>query len=203
MESGGSRIQKLRSRVARNSAESFKTSGDAVTPRVGARFANHTTDPINWEYPYAQRADWYPTPSLGIAVGERREWTLSSAGFERFHIAVFAEPHRRSTANPAGSARITVFIDGPTFVARFLQHVLPSGFKRIRHYGLLSPALKAERLAMARAALNVPPANAQAREDAAEFLQRVAGIDVSMCPHARPIPASIIRCRLELAQTAA
>ena len=39
--------------------------------------------------------------------------------------------------------------------------------------------------------------------DPLRLAQRVAGIDVSMCPHARPIPASIIRCRLELAQTAA
>ena len=76
-------------------------------------------------------------------------------------------------------------IDGPTFIARFLQHVLPPGFKRIRHYGLLSPALKAQRLAAARAALAMPAANEQAREDAAAFLKRVAGIDASCCPHCR------------------
>ena len=56
-------------------------------------------------------------------------------------------------------------------------------FKRIRHYGLLSPALKTERLALARAALNMPEANPQAREDAAAFLLRVAGIDITQCPH--------------------
>ena len=76
-------------------------------------------------------------------------------------------------------------IDGPTFIARFLQHVLPPGFKRIRHYGLLSPALKAQKLAAARAALAMPAANGQAREDAAAFLKRVAGIDASCCPHCR------------------
>ncbi|MFO0208197.1 MAG: transposase, partial [Betaproteobacteria bacterium] len=36
----------------------------------------------------------------------------------------------------------TVRIDGAEFVGRFLQHVLPAGFKRIRHYGLLAPAHK-------------------------------------------------------------
>ena len=90
----------------------------------------------------------------------------------------------RVRADDHGGKR-TVVIDGQTFIGRFLQHVLPSGFKRIRHYGLLSPALKAQRLAMARAALEMPAANAQAREDAAQFLQRVAGIDISMCPHCR------------------
>ena len=83
------------------------------------------------------------------------------------------------------AAERTVAIDGPTFIARFLQHVLPPGFKRIRHYGLLSPALKTQRLAAARAALAMPAANAQAREDATAFLKRVAGIDVSCCPHCR------------------
>ncbi len=80
-----------------------------------------------------------------------------------------------------GGKRTTV-IDGQTFIARFLQHVLPPGFKRIRHYGLLSPALKAEKLAAARAALAMPAANEQACEEAAAFLKRVAGIDSSCCP---------------------
>ena len=76
-------------------------------------------------------------------------------------------------------------IDGQDFIARFLQHVLPRGFKRIRHYGLLSPAVKAQKLAAARAALAMPAANEQAREDAAAFLKRVAGIDIACCPHCK------------------
>jgi membrane peptidoglycan carboxypeptidase len=38
---------------------------------------------------------------------------------------------------------------------------------------------------MARAALAMPAANEQAREDAAAFLKRVAGIDIACCPHCR------------------
>ena len=91
---------------------------------------------------------------------------------------------RRVRADDHGGKR-TVVIDGAIFIGRFLQHVLPSGFKRIRHYGLLSPALKTKRLAIARAALEMPPAKAQAREDAAAFLKRVAGIDISTCSHCR------------------
>jgi hypothetical protein len=51
----------------------------------------------------------------------------------------------RVRADDRGAKR-TVFIDGPTFIQRFLQHVLPSGFQRIRHCGLLSPAVKSTRL---------------------------------------------------------
>jgi hypothetical protein len=58
-------------------------------------------------------------------------------------------------------------------------------FKRIRHYALLSPALKHERMAQARAALGVPAIEPQACEDAAQFLQRTTGIEVSCCPHCR------------------
>ena len=90
--------------------------------------------------------------------------------------------HLRVRADDQGGKR-TITLDGPTFIARFLQHVLPSDFKRIRHYGLLSPALKTQCLASARTALNLPAASAAAREDAAGFLQRVAGIDIARCLH--------------------
>jgi hypothetical protein len=42
------------------------------------------------------------------------------------------------------------------FIDRFLLHVLPSGFKRIGHYGLLAPAAKEIQLSLARQALSVP-----------------------------------------------
>jgi hypothetical protein len=42
------------------------------------------------------------------------------------------------------------------FIRRFLMHVLPRGFHRIRHYGLLANGSRADNLAKARALLNVP-----------------------------------------------
>jgi peptide subunit release factor 1 (eRF1) len=39
------------------------------------------------------------------------------------------------------------------FIRRFLIHVLPSGFHRIRHYGLLANARRAENIKRARALL--------------------------------------------------
>jgi Putative transposase/Transposase zinc-binding domain len=42
------------------------------------------------------------------------------------------------------------------FIRRFLLHVLPKGFHRIRHYGLLAGTAKAERVAEARKLLAVP-----------------------------------------------
>jgi hypothetical protein len=43
------------------------------------------------------------------------------------------------------------------FIRRFLMHVLPGGFHRIRHYGLLASSARAENIARARQLLAVPP----------------------------------------------
>jgi hypothetical protein len=43
------------------------------------------------------------------------------------------------------------------FIRRFLRHVLPKGFHRIRHYGLFASTNRAESIATARALLNVAP----------------------------------------------
>jgi len=42
------------------------------------------------------------------------------------------------------------------FIRRFLIHVLPSGFHRIRHYGLFASASRADNVAQARQLLAVP-----------------------------------------------
>ena len=84
-----------------------------------------------------------------------------------------------------GGGKRTLAIDGRQFIGRFLQHVLPAGFKRIRHYGLLAPAAKTERLALARQLLAMPGTNAQACEDAQAFMRRVAAQEIACCPHCR------------------
>jgi hypothetical protein len=49
----------------------------------------------------------------------------------------------------------TMTLDAHEFIRRFLIHVLPKGFHRIRHYGLLASGVKADNLALARKLLNV------------------------------------------------
>jgi hypothetical protein len=58
-----------------------------------------------------------------------------------------------------GEARQKLMTLAPgEFIRRFLIHVLPSGFHRIRHYGLFANAARAANLAKARALLPPPPA---------------------------------------------
>ena len=55
--------------------------------------------------------------------------------------------------------RMTLATD--EFIRRFLIHVLPRGFHRIRHYGLLAKAACADNIARARELLAVPTPQAQ------------------------------------------
>jgi Putative transposase/Transposase zinc-binding domain len=51
------------------------------------------------------------------------------------------------------------------FIRRFLIHVLPHGFHRIRHYGLLASGTRADNIARARRLLDVPAAQPEAGDD--------------------------------------
>ena len=72
-----------------------------------------------------------------------------------------------------GNRRRTLRLPAHTFIDRFLLHVLPQGFKRIRHYGLLGPAAKAVMLAQARTALSVPAPDPVVVESVAAFMCRI------------------------------
>jgi hypothetical protein len=85
----------------------------------------------------------------------------------------------------ATAGKRVIAVPGEQFVGRLLLHVLPPGFKRTRHYGLLAPAAKTQQLALARTLLAMPQPNARAREDAQAFMRRVAAIDVACCPHCK------------------
>ncbi len=87
-------------------------------------------------------------------------------------------------ANDQGGKRLER-LPGVEFVRRFLLHILPTGIKRIRHYGVLASGCKRVKLAAARVALQMPPSNPQARESAQVFMARVARVDVGMCPCCR------------------
>ena len=52
------------------------------------------------------------------------------------------------------------------FIRRFLQHVLPKGFHRIRHYGLFANAARGDNLACVRALLNAQPIERKTDNDA-------------------------------------
>ncbi|MCX7217707.1 MAG: IS91 family transposase [Burkholderiales bacterium] len=72
-------------------------------------------------------------------------------------------------------------VPAETFIQRFLQHVLPPGFKRIRHYGILASCHKREKLAQCRLALHMPAPQAALIESVQAFMLRVQQLDLTRC----------------------
>ena len=68
------------------------------------------------------------------------------------------------------------------FIARFLLHILPSGFQKVRAYGWLAPRRKAVALAAIRKALGVVPPPPPPEETAPQRILRLTGVDVTLCP---------------------
>jgi len=91
----------------------------------------------------------------------------------------------------------TMTLGSDEFIRRFLLHVLPSGFHRIRHYGLIANAERTQNLAKARELLNVvSDANSQAQDADAPV-----GIvqPTFVCPHcgvAMSIIGAFVRAQL-------
>jgi hypothetical protein len=85
----------------------------------------------------------------------------------------------------------TITLTLQEFIRRFLLHVLPHGFVKLRHYGLWASGNVPTRLAAARlllpAAASPPPAPTDTEHLADEIewqvrLLRLTGIDVTRCP---------------------
>ncbi len=109
-----------------------------------------------------------------VAISNERLLGLDE-GSVRFAWRDRAQRNRRKTMRLAAGQ----------FLERFLLHVLPQGFMRIRHYGLLANRHKRKRLAQARAALNTHAPAPVPLESVAAFCQRVLQIDIHRCPACR------------------
>jgi len=74
------------------------------------------------------------------------------------------------------------------FIRRFLIHVLPDGFQRIRYYGFLSNRHREEKLAICRQLLSMPPATETAPGeqpsdyDYKTLYEKLTGSSLRQCP---------------------
>lgn len=82
-----------------------------------------------------------------VAISNSRLISLDEVG-----VTFRYKDYRRN-----GAERYQVMtLDAGEFIRRFLLHVLPKGFHRIRHYGLLASAGRKANIRRARALLAVP-----------------------------------------------
>jgi hypothetical protein len=159
----------------------FFNSLEALSSRVA--FAKHLAP--------ASRAEWvvYAKPPFGgpkqvleylgrythrVAISNNRLREFSEGA------VMFAwKDYRHESRNK------TMSLDAHEFIRRFLLHVLPSGFQRIRHYGLLANRYRELRLNQCRDLLAAPapvvvPLDA---EDYRDRYLRLTGVSLRDCPH--------------------
>jgi Putative transposase/Transposase zinc-binding domain len=107
-----------------------------------------------------------------VAISNRRLLALDERG------VTFRWKDYRSTGKTRYKA---MTLGADEFMRRFLLHVLPSGFHRIRHYGLLANAGRRVQLAQARELLHVVPAMVEPPSSAAAPVAIMPPTFV--CPH--------------------
>lgn len=105
----------------------------------------------------------------------------TAIGNERIKAVTPSEVLFSVRADEQGGKRIAR-LPGSEFVRRYLLHILPTGIKRIRHYGVLASACKTDKLKLARLALQMPQPSPRAAESAQAFMARVAKLETMQCP---------------------
>jgi hypothetical protein len=109
-----------------------------------------------------------------IAIGNERLMAL-----EKGRVTFRYRDRRRD------NAKRLLSLDGPGFVRRFLLHVLPRGFVRVRHFGLQANGCRTELLAIARQLLGSPApptSHPSLRESWQDLFRRLTGRDPTRCP---------------------
>jgi hypothetical protein len=79
----------------------------------------------------------------------------------------------------------TMALEADEFIRRFLLHVLPDGFQRIRYYGFLANRYREQKLTCCRELLNMPtpePRALKVTKDYRERYEELTGSSLWQCP---------------------
>jgi hypothetical protein len=82
------------------------------------------------------------------------------------------------------------------FIRRFLIHVLPDGFHRIRYFGFLSNCHRAQKLTLCRKLLGMTPAEpaADPPADYRDRFEALTGQSLRECPHCHTGIMVVVDC---------
>ena len=131
---------------------------------------------------YAKAPFAWPTQMLGylarythrVAISNRRLVALEDDGHVSF---------RRKNYRESGRTKPKVMrLPAGEFMRRFLLHVLPGGFYRIRHYGLFANGHRAAMLARCRELLDAPPTPAEADGSESSKERHSTKAEMPACP---------------------
>lgn len=95
-----------------------------------------------------------------------------------------------------GNRQKTMSLDGGEFIRRFLIHVLPDGFHRIRYYGFLANHHRARKLARCRELLRMAPAEPtpEPPPDYRDRYEALTGRSLHRCPNCHTGIMVVIGC---------
>ncbi len=109
-----------------------------------------------------------------VAISNNRLLDIDE-GKVRFHWKDYRNGNRQKTMTLAADE----------FIRRFLLHVLPEGFQRIRYYGFLANRYREQKLARCRQLLAMPqpePPDDQAAGDYRDQYEELTGASLTECP---------------------
>jgi len=94
-------------------------------------------------------------------------------------------------------------LTGCEFIKRYLQHVLPKGFVKIRHFGIYSGRDRTEKMNRCKELLKAPEIKKISTKDLLQFLLETIEIDIATCPECGigtmiktgPVIEPAIKCR--------
>ena len=120
-----------------------------------------------------------------VAISNNRLVSMDD-GAVRFHWKDYRDDSRRKTMS----------LPAQEFIRRFLIHVLPDGFHRIRYFGFLSNCHRAQKLALCRKLLRMataePPADPPT--DYRDRFETLTGLSLRACPHCHTGIMVVIDC---------
>ena len=101
--------------------------------------------------------------------------------------------------HPGASRQKTMTLAATEFIRRVLLHVLPPGFHRIRHYGLLANRTRQQTLAQCRRLLHTPPptdadGDAPASTDYRDRYEALTGRSLWQCPRCHEGTMRVVEC---------
>jgi len=143
----------------------------------------------------AQVFDYLGRYTHRVAINNHRIKNIANG-----KITFTAKNRKKNTTYP-------VVLDLHEFIRRFLLHILPPNFMKIRYFGFLSHTNKKQALKIIRKALAVEPSEEPPEDDpketTAEKILRLTGLDITRCPKcggkliAGPLPIEWIKKEIE------
>jgi hypothetical protein len=133
----------------------------------------------------AQVLDYVGRYTHRVAISNNRLVSMDD-GKVRFRWKDYRDDNRQKTMT----------LEAGEFIRRFLIHVLPDGFHRIRYYGFLGNCHRVRKLALCRKLLGMtsPRPTAEQPADDRDRLEALTGLSLRTCPHCHIGTMVVIDC---------